>query len=563
MPDFLNKVDSLTEQMTPEQLCAFIHESARKLNEQERKQFLAELSTAAGIGGRKQRGHKEKLEDKITACIEGLRLFDDEDETHEQACIYAEYNEKYDEWGYDEDDDEEEEFIYSDNDGVLGVVEDAANLIHRCIDEQEYKAGEELIWRLPEIRVPVSSDYDVDSLNVREMTEMHLVHINYEKLVMESVYLIYMIYPPEERPSKILSLLRRYDWLMKFSIEGFLQSAPSEVPDSEHFLKLLIQSIIENNEIGCQSLILEAYSLLNDADEQLKAAENGVRIYPVMMEKYLKDHLKDTEPDKLLGLCQKALEAIPAGREIRGRIALTAAEIASADPGKQLVPYWIEAFRSDRTMTNFFRLRFSGDWPDIRENVISLCNGGNRNHYYFFLFFTEQFDLLLKKGMHNQQGIGWSSTFMKQGIALFLLWFMPGEIKDLSAEMKAMLSMLYECRIPAEDYYRGTGRHPEKSSDVFPELMTEWKKQQEFTDEFRISMMKKIGKWIRQRVDAIMANNRRNYYEECAAFVAAYGAVREGYEGRGTKQTVLAEYRQLYSRRINFVAGLKRYGYRG
>lgn len=57
-----------------------------------------------------------------------------------------------------------------------------------------------------------------------------------------------------------------------------------------------------------------------------------------------------------------------------------------------------------------------------------------------------------------------------------------------------------------------------------------------------------------------MEHNRRNYYGECAAFVAALGEVEESRGEPGAKKRIMEEYRSAYSRRTAFHQELRAFG---
>ena len=52
-----------------------------------------------------------------------------------------------------------------------------------------------------------------------------------------------------------------------------------------------------------------------------------------------------------------------------------------------------------------------------------------------------------------------------------------------------------------------------------------------------------IDHLIAERVKGIMENNRRNYYGECAAYIAALGEVKESMGEIGAKQKILSHYK--------------------
>ena len=58
-----------------------------------------------------------------------------------------------------------------------------------------------------------------------------------------------------------------------------------------------------------------------------------------------------------------------------------------------------------------------------------------------------------------------------------------------------------------------------------------------------------------------MNANRRNYYGECAAYIAALGEVRESLGERSAKQKLMTSYKNAYSRRSAFREEMRRYGW--
>ena len=73
-------------------------------------------------------------------------------------------------------------------------------------------------------------------------------------------------------------------------------------------------------------------------------------------------------------------------------------------------------------------------------------------------------------------------------------------------------------------------------------------------------ILERLEQWTRMRVEGIMEKNHRNYYGECAAFVAALGEVRESRGEPGKKAEIMEAYRSKYSRRTAFHHELREYG---
>ena len=176
------------------------------------------------------------------------------------------------------------------------------------------------------------------------------------------------------------------------------------------------------------------------------------------------------------------------------------------------------------------------------------------------LFFEEKFSNMIKLGMKETRPLGWSYTFMKEGLSLLLLLLFKG--KTLHAGMRAMLNRVQNaCGFTLEEYERGTiVTDNERKADYFLELFQNWKKDVVISDEDEVRWMNMIERLISLRTSGIMEANRRNYYHECAQFIAAFGEVKESRGETGAKQQFMRSYRDQYPRRRNFIADLKACG---
>ena len=185
-----------------------------------------------------------------------------------------------------------------------------------------------------------------------------------------------------------------------------------------------------------------------------------------------------------------------------------------------------------------------------------------KNEYCVMLFFDGQFDKVLNTGMNEKNALGWSYTFMKQGLALFLLLLLEGE--KMSAGLNTMLEMgISACNFDAAEYAKGTEETLDGNSrEVFWKLFCLWKNSVQLSERERREWMDRIDKWIAFRVEGIMENNRRNYYGECAAWIAAFGEVQESMGVVAAKDRIMEQYKSKYSRRRAFHQALRGYGMR-
>ena len=175
-------------------------------------------------------------------------------------------------------------------------------------------------------------------------------------------------------------------------------------------------------------------------------------------------------------------------------------------------------------------------------------------------FLDGDFESVLYEGMNVQKPLGWSATFMKRGITLFLLYLYRGERME-SALRYLCGKMTKNMPFSWEDYAKGLARSvTESDEDLFWERFRVWRESVPMSEDFQNKIIRRIEEWLDLRVEGIMNANRRNYYDECAGFAAALGEVKESRGERGGKQAETLAWKAKYSRRTAFHQELRRFG---
>ena len=125
---FLKEVENVLGTMSSQQLMAFIHDMARTLPENERNSFLNKLKKK----GVKEEGYKaEKGDENKKLQKQWKRLKENLTKIEEgELCLEGFLNEMYDDW-YNDD---EEEFLFEDPEGVTDIIVEACGFLHKCID---------------------------------------------------------------------------------------------------------------------------------------------------------------------------------------------------------------------------------------------------------------------------------------------------------------------------------------------------------------------------------------------------------------------------------------------
>ena len=579
---FMKKVDDTMSDMSKEQLQSYIHELARTLPEDRRQHFL-EIMDAVQKGKSFSAIHLDKYYDDIYSEIKAIKdvLTNINDGNR---CLDSEYNEEWDDW-YNSD---VEEISFSDPERLLQDVEKGIGLLHKCVDMETYKEGCELAELLSALEVSATgdyNDYDGTPLGIRELYDHNLLGGTFKKVVRESLYLAYMGNELSVKAEELYCMMGNYG-CYDVSLEDIMQDGKQELPEFKEFLLFWIDYLGSQTGRGAKRLLQEALAMLEDEDQILDIARKFVNQHPELYKQILQKGLECDVWDKMLQIGLEALDKIPATYILRSEIALLTAAFANRLNDSTTAEFcWIEAFRSDTSVVNYMRIRFmTKDWKRYSKEIkqiyneaynktkleskiavgyhdnVQRVNSLHHNTYCMFLFFDREYENVIRLGLSEKNALGWSSTFMKEGLALFLLLLYKG--KTLSKGLDSMLGRVVSgCGFQADKFLEGTylsnGRN---ERELFWALFCQWKDETDITEDDYSEWMKMIERYISVRTAGIMDANRRNYYGECAAFIAAYGEVCESRGVNDAKAGIMEKYKVKYSRRRAFHQELRNYG---
>ena len=583
LPQFLKQVDSQTNRMSKSELEAFIHELARTLSENKRKNFLdtIQISTQRVAGSAADASHAATFSGELRHMVDILT-----DINNGERTLDSEYNEDWDDW-YNSD---AEQVLFLDPEHLLPDIQDGIDMIHKSIDAENYALGCELAETLSALEVFVDgdyNDYDGSPVGVTELYEHGLLSGSLKDVVRESIFLTYMGNKPADRVEEMFCMMGNFR-CFDVSLEEIMQLGSHDLPDFDEFLPLWIDYLGNQTERRSKKLLLEAQEMVEDEEQILEAARKFANRHPELYLQILEKNRNCSEGNRYFYIGMEAMEKLPENWIIRSEIALLTAEYAlKKNDRKVSESCWLEAFRSDASVVNYMRLRFcTEDWHKYHEQVRQIYRNSYektktivRNYslhalldaqretslydtgYFSIMFFEEEFESVQNEAVNEKSALGWSSTFMKEGLALFLLLIYNG--RDLPKGLSAMRSRaISACAFQVEAFQKGTkikyGK--EDNNDVFWDLFCEWKHECELSDEDAERWLEDMKRQMERRTEGIMENNRRNYYGECASYIAAIGEVEESRGKENAKERLMEYYKKKYSRRRAFHQELRNYG---
>ena len=138
-------------------------------------------------------------------------------------------------------------------------------------------------------------------------------------------------------------------------------------------------------------------------------------------------------------------------------------------------------------------------------------NSLRHNTYCMLLFFDGDYENVIRMGLSEKNALGWSSTFMKEGLALFLLLLYKG--KSLPKGLEFMLKKVISgCDFNVDMFLAGTGLdNVTNEFDLLWDLFCKWKEETSVTEEEYSKWINMIERYISMRTDGIMDGNHRNY----------------------------------------------------
>ncbi len=583
LTNFLKQIDAVTAQYSSEQLISFIHDIGRVLPESRREDFLKRLRAAGDET--KESPNRDVVKDSefnemYKHIKNNFKIIGSQEVT-----INGILNEEYDDW-YNNDC---EEFYYEDDSGISDMLAEACDFVHACMDAERYKEGFEIGRQMFLIEILCINEYGDEEFSLGDMVHYELLHCDLKQIILDTLYCAYRAVPLKKRPEVLYEVIVNAGE-DEITLEAVMQHGDEELPGFRDFLTLWITYLGDKTGHDADRLVLEAVSLLDDISSTVKYAEKFVSVHPALYLNILENN-KNMDISAMLSIGIKAMNVMPKKYVMRSRVALKTAGYVIETKEKQslLEKCYFAAYESDTTALNYIRALLNGYSTEKRREELrkvfmelSVCGAGNSydifgrsrpfsereenkpdsNMIFLLRFLDGQFADVLEKGMNSPKALGWSGTFMKQGIALYLLYLYEGR---WSGKGMAAMAVIVKSAMgfSAEKYRTGVcGVDGINENDLFCDLFSKWKSVVQMESDVRTQAIKRITGLLEKRTEGIMNANRRNYYGECAAYIAALGEVQESLGDKGAKQRLMTSYKNKYSRRSAFRAEMRNYGWK-
>lgn len=569
------------EDLGKEKLQKIILDMAEFLTREQRQKLetLIENSVpvraVAETNQKSARMSREYVDEKMEQIRTWMRQID-EAELYLDAEEYEDYSVSY--W------DREWVVEYSDNQGVGDKLMTAIRFAKDCVDDQQYREANEIYEWIWDMEVGAQSDYDdCDSAGLQELVENKIVSTDMNQLALLTLYADYQVQEPAAR-AEDMYLYFSNETFQKLHVEDMFHAGREELTDTQQFWEDWIR-LLQSKSGDVETRLLQEAVLHCDGLEGLvKMADENCKMHPslyiTVMDEYNKSH--DYEQIEKIG--ERAVEKISRELIIRRAAALKAAQAADfLGHTEKVMQFCWEAFCSDSTVRNFLRLfgteemavqygmrgkevlgsgiqnRQVGEMirnQELRPNMIG------DHGYHELCFYTGDFEAVKKASKNPQGSLGWSSSFIRRGIRLFLLYLYenpkPSKAAAAVASTVGFFGNADSCEALRfeNDIIEESKRN---KVSVFWSYFQRWKRYFPMEEAERKRYLAWAEKTARSRADAIVGGQHRDHYGSSAVLLALVAEIKEEMGIQGAKREIFAEYKAKFPRHSSFQAEMKTY----
>lgn len=560
LPEFLCKVDNITQNLTTEELLNLVHQIARTLPEDERDSFLELLNSCAN------KISNENTNDILFELPATLKRIEEIYKGYKYLTISV--NEEWDDW-YD---DYEDQFIYHDESLLLDDIEKAASLIHQCIDQEFYDSRIlKLTQALSRLVVFAIEDdeytHDKSAISLEELYSKDLLTFDFFQWIYESMYIIYKTSSKTNRPNEIYNFILNFKQT-SIKLEKFMQIGNHDLQDFDLFLNQWIELLIHQENYQANHLIKDAIPLLKDPNDLLVFAKENANTHPYFYLYFFENYANQYTLDQLLSTSLEAMQNIENQCIERNKIALYCASYANQmHDFKTVDKAYFEAFISDKNITNYMRLRFeSHDYQKYKDSVKQAIQSKENNKpsslysNSYMDFITRDFRnlILFFETDFSKESIG---KFQEIPLSFILLTLNNNHTSPYPKGLEHVLYCAYQlCNFNANNYYFGTSStYQLDSHELFIKLFTQWKQTLQLSKNEENLWFQYLDNKIQAETESTLSNHHRSYYYSCAALISAYGEVLESRNQKGSKQHLIDSYKKKYPRFRAFHSELNKF----
>lgn len=567
-------ISRIAPSLSREELADFVMAISRKLPEEYHSMFLRELervqrNNRSEPQSKQSESNPTQLRKELAQVRERL----DDIETGE-LTVDSEFGPG--KWDWDVYD--LEDYVFSDPMGVGDLLEQAASLVSRLAAAGMPEEASELTLLLLDVEVEISGDgEEEEALCIEDLLEVGIVSQKLRFQLMDGLYALYSMEPTPERAEELFDVLCSGSFSV--TLKDLLQGREQNAEHNSRFLQLWMQLADASESGASETLLTEAISILTEGAETLSQVQRCGTSHPGLYEWLLTSGNWSNDPEQLLTVGEEALQKLKAAGTNYAEIALLCADAAlQLDKKRRAEELWLDAFQSEPNALNLLRLvAESEDYNCYREHVEevvakvskekSLRENSIDNPYLHRMLLSDEMELallsgdfyrLLREGLSCEEYLGWSLTPVKKCID-FLLFALDASGETPALE-KVWMSVGSWLGFNTLEYNKGLNRSitGEEKAEL-KRCLRRWKEYHPVTPLLREAALERLEPLLSKRTEAIVRGQKRAYYQECACWLAALGAVQEAAGVQSAQNAIINRYEARYPRHTAFRRELEAY----
>lgn len=473
---------------------------------------------------------------------------------------------------------------YFDNQGIGDKLTSIIRFAKDCVDDRRYKEARLLYEWLWEMNVSTDSEWgDDECVDLELLVEEEIIHIDVEQTALLTLYADYQMVDADKRAADIYLYFSRQAF-RKLHIEDMFYAGRENLAGREQFWEDWIALLRTKNGDTEARLLREAVLYYGGAEGLLKMADENYQNHPSLYLSAMEEYDKMHDYAKIEEIGKRALEKIDDDLVIRGEMALKAAYASSClMHEEEMMRFCWEAFRSDTTDRNFLRLFGTKEMAEryglrgkevVRTGIKGKSLEYTRNtelrwnimegyEYDILSFYTGDFERAKSASKNPKGSLGWSGSFIRYGIRLFLLYLYE---KPFPSKAAVGIANYLDFSGGASDIHCIMGfesdieeESREHGISVFWNYFQRWKQYFPIEPEERKRYLNWAEKIVRSRADAIVSGQHRGHYGASAELLAVMAEVKEDMGTPGAKREIFAEYKRKFPRHSSFQAEMKKY----
>lgn len=544
--------------------CAIKEKLDRILSAYLKSQERVQSSTDMDMSGMTQEEVKAQTEEILNT----LEKINEEDCTlHGTLEQYYGYSNYYDYDDYnDYNDDDDENITYEDSEGVIEKISRAILFANDCFQNGYYQDALDLYDCLWDLNILLEMDEYDSNLTIDDLVDDKLLIVNMTQMAEQTLYADYQVRQPDERAENMYRYFV-YPAFRDINVEKALQSGKQTLKQLDLFWNDWIFVLTEKEGEMETRLLREAALSCGGMPFLEKVAEKNYKLHPQLVLDVM-DGYRQNGCYKEMEICgEHAAKQMNPQYCIRSQI-IKQTILACEYQNKKYEEgaFWQEIFASDSTIKNLL-LFFAADpkrakeysvykreneLEEYRNNRELSWNKIDTDKYIPLRLLTGEFDEAATCCKDFKKVVGWSGSFMKKTLALFLLFLYQGETLRTATD-----KLIEEIRFDEEEPQTNLERQickesEEKNEKMLWLLLKKWKTQYPMDSD----QMKKHLVWIRQMMDAraneILRNTYRGKYGETAMYLCAIGEVEESLGTMNAKLRIQQEYKAKFPRHRAF-----------